>query len=574
MWEKIWAPSPKKRADKAALPEETIAYVRERLLSAGTQIFQELKRIDKGRLGIPVYLSIYGAEGLALTGNLKQMGKGSTEALAQASALMELVERYSLFRFIKKTPFPVFSYQDVEGQALSLEELFGSVEDPDEDQEATRLFWDYVRKIPFHFARGLDVRRKKEILLPVYWFWLLYEYNGSAAGNTYAEAAVQGTCELIERHTSALASRSQNPFKKIVVDQISEEARGLISCYERLGVKLYLRDFTFGFPVPTIGALAYDPSTFPARSEIVYTAGTATSPERALIRALTEVAQLAGDFDTEGKYLESGLPKYDTLEEAALVLDFDGEVPLSTLPDLSSADHREELEKLAQSLADLGYNLYLLDVSAPELQLPAVYMIIPGIHFRDRIFLSPLYQLVRTVALWLPPEEALAILKDIAQAIDRYYVTSYLGQVLAKMERWSEALEAFETALKLAPHREDVPALYCHLAHTAYQAGQLDLAEKFAKEGIERAPLPEFFNLLGTIKFKKGLIPEALEAYFQAVALNPQAAVDYANIGACLLALGFDQEAEEYFQNAQMLDPTLDIERFRAVKTKERSGHV
>ena len=36
--------------------------------------------------------------------------------------------------------------------------------------------------------------------------------------------------------------------------------------------------------------------------------------------ALTEVAQLAGDFNTSGNYVASGLPKFTTLEEAEFVL--------------------------------------------------------------------------------------------------------------------------------------------------------------------------------------------------------------------------------------------------------------
>ncbi len=567
--EKLFNPSPKKWADKAAHPEETIKLVEERLAAAGVKIFKALKRVDKGRLGIPVYISLYGADGLALTGNVKQMGKGADEVLAQASALMELVERYSLFRFIKKSAFPVFRYEEVQNVALSLDELFSSVIDPQEDQEAEKVFWKLVKKTPFHFVKAFDVSRQKETLIPIYWFWLLYEYNGSAAGNTYAEAAVQGTCELIERHASALAAREKGPFKAVVPDEIREETQKLLACYTRLGIKLYLRDFTFGLPVATIGALAYDPSTFPARSEIVYTAGTATHPERALVRALTEVAQLAGDFDTEGKYLESGLPKFNTLAEAEPILSFEGEVKLSALPSLADPDHAGEIQKIAKALEGLGYRLYVVDVTAPELGLPVVYNLIPGIHFRERIFLSPLYQLVRTIALYLPPAKALDLLKELAQEISRYYVVSYLGQVLAKMEKWQEAQTAFKDALSLSPPPEDLPALYCHLAHAALQAGDLKGAEEAVESGLSLSPLPELYNLLGTIKFKNAQFTEALEAYFQAVALNPQGAIDYANIGACLLALGFTKEAEEYFQNAQILDPTLDLSRFRAVKPLE-----
>ena len=574
MVEKFLSPSPKKCADKAFFPEETIAWVKERFKSAGADIFQELKRIDKGRLGIPVYLSLYGARGLAVTGNVKQMGKGATEALAQASALMELVERYSLFQFVKdQKNFFLSSLENFRENSLTVEELLSSVEDPTEDREALEVFRATLPRAPFYLVSAFRVREQREIILPFYWFWLLYEYNGSAAGNTYPEAAVQGACELIERHVSALASRQKTPFREVVLEKLSSEAENLLSCFKRLGIKLFLRDFTFDMPVPTIGALAYDPQTFPHRSEIVYTAGTATGPERALVRALTEVAQLAGDFDTEGKYLESGLPKYATLEEASHILEKDGEISLWSLPDLSTSDHAEELKKLAEKLAEKGYSLYLVDVTSPELRVPVVYNIIPGAHFRERIKISPLYQLVRTVALYSPPEPASSFLAALKEEISRYYVESALGQALSRQGKWSEAAGFFEKALTLSPAPEDLPALYCHLAHACLQAGDLKAAQEAAEKGLSLYLLPELYNLLGTIFFKQGQVEKALEAYFQALALDPQRAMDYANVGACLLALGLPQEAENYFSSAKMLDPTLDLKRFRKVRMQE-SSHV
>ncbi len=60
---------------------------------------------------------------------------------------------------------------------------------------------------------------------------------------------------------------------------------------------------------------------FPEKSEIVYTAGTTPDPEKALIRAVTEVAQLAGDFNTDSNYIASGLPKPLSMEEVDYLTD-------------------------------------------------------------------------------------------------------------------------------------------------------------------------------------------------------------------------------------------------------------
>ena len=54
-------------------------------------------RIDSGRLDIPVYLSLLGVDARRVVPTHKQMGKGATPVQAEASALMELVERFSFF---------------------------------------------------------------------------------------------------------------------------------------------------------------------------------------------------------------------------------------------------------------------------------------------------------------------------------------------------------------------------------------------------------------------------------------------------------------------------------------------
>ena len=98
--------------------------------------------------------------------------------------------------------------------------------------------------------------------------------------------------------------------------------------------------------------MAYDPTTFPASSEIVWTAGTTPSPEKALSRALTEVAQLAGDFNSNANYVASGLPKYTRLDQADYILHPSQTVALQTLPDLSHDNIRMEVENLIAALSN------------------------------------------------------------------------------------------------------------------------------------------------------------------------------------------------------------------------------
>jgi len=558
---KFFSSSKKVIADKAKPPEETIKEVEERLRSTGVRIYKGLKRIDKGRLGIPIYLSLYDIDGQKVTGNFKQMGKGTTEALSQASALMELIERFSLFSFYKEVEKRgIFSsFEELKEKAIPFEIFLKSVED-DESKEVKNFAIKYLKEIPFYFVRAFEVRTGKEKFIPFHWFWLIYEYNGSAGGNTYPEASVQAICELIERHTNALSVRKNTPMPAIRKESIEGEGKRLLNCYERLNIKVWIRDMTFGMPVPTVAVMAMDPSTYPERSEIVYAAGTATSPERALIRAFTEVAQLAGDFDTEGKYVESGLPKFKTLEEAKNVIEFSAEVDLKDLPNLYSEDHVEELLNLSEKLKELDYEVYLIDITHPQLNIPAVYAIIPGILFRERTKISYLYQMIRTLSLYLSKEKLKDFLESIIKEVNRYYLWAYLGNLYKNMSKQNEAIICYEKALELSPPPEDKVAIISHLADVYLKLGEYQKVLSFVEMALEiNNEVPELYNILGRAYYKLGDYMKAMEAFLRAVDLNPASAIDYANIGYCLKAINYIPIAQIYFKKALEIDPELTM---------------
>ena len=343
-------------------------------------------------------------------------------------------------------------------------------------------------------------------------------------------------------------------------DSIGGQAEELLQAYERLGIRLWIRDMTFGMPVPTVAVMAMDPSTFPERSEIVYAAGTGTSPERALIRALTEVAQLAGDFDTEGKYLESGLPKFASLEEARQVVEKAGEVRLSDLPNLYAEDHVEELERLALEMKARGYEIYLIDLEEEVLKIPAVYALIPGILFRERTKIPYLFQLTRILPLYLEPEKSKKILEEVLSEVgDRYYLNGYYGNILKELGRVDEAVIAYEKVLLQNPPPSDLISLYTHFADSYLRKGELDRALKVCEEALTFEEVAELYNLMGRAFYKKGDYLQALEAFIKATELNPSSAVDYANAGYCLKNLNFIPPAEIFFRKALALDPDLTM---------------
>ena len=87
--------------DKILTPEETVRRFKERLKEVNLDILEETIRIDNGRLDIPVYFSVCGRDAHEIIGTKKQMGKGGTPPQSEASAVMELAERFSFFSFYK-----------------------------------------------------------------------------------------------------------------------------------------------------------------------------------------------------------------------------------------------------------------------------------------------------------------------------------------------------------------------------------------------------------------------------------------------------------------------------------------
>ncbi len=549
--------------DKVNDPEDTIDWAIKRLESLSRPVLKGIKRIDKGRLGIPVYISEYDTNGALVTGTKKQMGKGVTKAQAKASALMELVERFSLFEFIKRQEFEVRSYSETPDFKLPIEHQLKAIHVKNIKTEER----NFLETFPHKWTEGLYVTENRKANIPLSWHWPINEYNGSAAGNSLEEATVQAICEVVERHVSSVISYERLRTPTIDLESIKDkELNELIQKFKDLGCKVVLKDFSLDTGIPTVGAIAWDPSTYPERSEIVYTAGTSTSPVRAAIRALTEVAQLAGDFDTDGKYLESGLPKFATLEEAEYVLDSKNVIPLSDLPDCSSKNFKEEIFALSKRLRDAGMPLYLIDITHEELGIPAVYAIIPGNHFRDRtINLELPFHLAKLISTQgiLEPIQAMVHLLALNDLYpNRYDINFYLGHISTELGDHEGAIGFFNRALELNPPQRELPSIYCNLGNSLRIAGRIDEAIKNLKRARELDDsLKEIHNLLGNCLYQKGKYLEAIECFEKAISIDPNSAIDYANIGSNLRKLGLFPVAKKWYQMALELDPTIDWAR-------------
>jgi ribosomal protein S12 methylthiotransferase accessory factor len=354
------------------------------------------------------------------------------------------------------------------------------------------------------------------------------------------------------------------PTPTIDPDSVTDPAaKELINKFDRLGIRLFLKDFSLDTGIPTIGALAYDPSTFPQQSEIIFTAGTTPHPEKSLIRAVTEIAQLAGDFINRTQYRPT-LPKYQRLEEAQYVMAAPSKVAIQTLPNLAHENIRLEIEACLQALVRIGLEVFVVDVTHPRLGIPAVYIIIPGAHFRDRTrHTGVLFHMVKLLSMLEDPERAVRELRKMETHFpERYEVHFFLGYALERQDRPEEALVHFRKALELNPRDIDLSSIYCHIGVCLKDMGEYRQALTYLDQAKSyNEAQKEIHNVLGFCYYKLKDHHKAIEAFERAIEIDPGSGIDYANIGSNLRELGFYREAVKLYQMALELDPSLDFAR-------------
>jgi ribosomal protein S12 methylthiotransferase accessory factor len=549
--------------DKVITPEETVARFRQRLAESGLNILEDIVRIDNGRLGIPVYFSVCGPDARNVIGNFKQMGKGASPEQSQASAAMELGERFSLFSFYRNNDnFITAPFSTLHQPAMSFDAIARSVDDTSDDLAVTRKIFE---QLPMRWTWSHQLNEGRTVLVPFDWFWTINEFNGSSAGNCNEEAICQGICEIVERHVSAVVSRGRIKVPLIETGSIHDPvAKDLMARFERAGIRLSLSDFTCGMGIPSIGAMAWDPSTFPAKSEIVWTAGTMPGAGKALCRALTEVAQLAGDFNTGANYVASGLPKFTRLEDADYVTHPGRSILFDRLPDLSDSNIKTEVERCISALSDRKMDIFLVDVRHPGLDIPAFYTIVPGTLFRERSAAPSVGMMcAKLITANYRPNEAIAkLLQFDTDLPGKYYVQFYLGQTRLNLGDTQAALAHLHKAADLNPPDEDLAGIHTYIGIAHKEMGQYRQALKSLEQAdIIDSERTDTLNLMGYCHFKENAYENAIACFKRVVSLNPSSAIDYANLAVNHRALGEIPQAIEYYQLALALDPGIDFAR-------------
>ena len=333
-------------------------------------------------------------------------GKGSTAEQAEASALMEAIERYSGIFQGDEIRTPNRRYSDFpEGEAIrandvqffseaqfanrNVPEADGTHPVPDPIDPDARIEW----------SPAWSLRDKRFVYFPTGRLYFFYEdfhtdSNGCAAGNSREEAIVQGFLELVERDAYAIWWYNRLQRNEVDLSEFDDSyVRDIKSQFADHGRRIWVLDITSDLGVPAYVAMMHWIKD--GKEHLEFGSGAHFDRRIALLRSLTELSQflsigeegLRGDQTTLDGVTPLKLTNYPFLVPA--------EHPVKTAPlgmNVPLDSVKEQVEACVEVARRAGYDFLVLDQTRPDVEVPVVRVLVPGLrHFYKRFGPGRLY---------------------------------------------------------------------------------------------------------------------------------------------------------------------------------------
>ena len=330
-------------------------------------------------------------------------GKGSTAEQGEASALMEAIERYSgIFQGDEIRVGRRFS-DFAKGEAIHPEEIIHYSDAQYEESASGCCSGDGAPR-RFDPSAGIEwspvwsLRDQSFKHVPTGLLYFFHEpgdgsgfsadSNGCAAGNTVEEAILQGFLELVERDAYAIWWYNRLSRPQIDLDALRDSyVCDLRAAFAEMGRDVWALDVTNDIGIPVVIAVAHWREE--GREFIEVAAGAHFDPRIATLRAMTELNQfLAIDRlrgrpegtgeDYEGDPLPLRAHPYMRPEGKAVF----GPSPFE---DFVTRDRRDQVRACVAHMAGKGFDFLVLDQTRPDIGVPVVRVIVPGLrHFYRR----------------------------------------------------------------------------------------------------------------------------------------------------------------------------------------------
>ncbi|WP_424630500.1 TOMM precursor leader peptide-binding protein [Bradyrhizobium sp. SYSU BS000235] len=332
-------------------------------------------------------------------------GKGATAEQGEASALMEAIERYSgIFqgdevrmerRFTDFEPGDAYLANDVQ---LFSETQFQNRNAPQaEDSHPVPEPLDPSTKIEWSPVWSLRDKRFKYCPTGLLYFFYGHsptDSNGCAAGNTREEAIVQGFLELVERDAYAIWWYNRLQRAELDLTQFDDPyVRDFQSQFAEAGRRLWVLDVTSDLGIPTYVAIMHWMQN--GHENIEFGSGAHFDRRIALMRSLTELTQFMSIGMMGGASGEK--PTLDGVNPLRLE-DYPFLVPSQTpivppAPSLKVHNNtRDQVNACVEIATHAGHDFLVLDQTRPDVEVPVVRVLVPGLrHFYRRFAPGRLY---------------------------------------------------------------------------------------------------------------------------------------------------------------------------------------
>lgn len=343
-----------------------------------------------------------------LTGD--SYGKGSTAEQAEASALMEAIERYSgIFQgdeiraaraFSAFPPGDAILPNDI---MLFSEAQFARSHSTAADREDAPTPFNRSAEVEWSPAWSLRDKRFKH--LPTSLLYHFYngpgadqtaaDSNGCASGNTLEEAIVQGFLELVERDSYAIWWYNRFQRAELDLEQIEDSyIRDVQAQLAEAGRQLWVLDVTSDLGIPSFVAISHWIEN--SREFVEFGSGAHFDARIAALRAITELNQF---FSIGLMARQSGNDLGDDGSNAWRLEDHPYLIPSGTAvvrSELGSKfrhlDNREQVLACVGLAERAGLDFLVVDQTRPDIGVPVTRVIVPGLrHFYPRYAPGRLY---------------------------------------------------------------------------------------------------------------------------------------------------------------------------------------